>query len=91
MDVPVWMTCVIGVGVVFAGLLFLILICSFMGLFFKNKPVEKKNTVKSAPVSTDNNIDPKERGNLVAAASVAIAESLGKDVSAIRIISFKKK
>ena len=89
--VPVWLTCVIGVGVVFSGLVCLVLICSLMGLIFK-KFVKEQPKAQTAPASAaQDDTDPAKRGELVAAASAAIAESLGKDVNAIRIVSFRKK
>lgn len=89
--VPIWLTCVIGVGVVFAGLICLVLICSIIGLFFKNVVKEKPVSATAPAPAVQDNTDPAKRGELVAAASAAIAESLGKDVNAIRIVSFKKK
>lgn len=91
-NVPVWMTCLIGIGVVFAGLLLLIIICSIMGAILKNSG-KVNNTAESditTSGNTDESLDSAERGKLVAAASAAIAESLGKEVNAIRIVSFRK-
>ena len=90
-NVPVWSTCVLGIGVVFAALICLVLICSLMGMIFKKLVKEKPQTPTAAAPLTQDDTDPAKRVELVAAASAAIAESLGKDVSAIRIVSFRKK
>lgn len=87
----VWLTCVLGISIVFAGLLCLVLICSIMGMIFKGTLKTATKPEVAQNVSTPNDLNASERGKLVAAASAAIAESLGKNVNAIRIVSFKKK
>lgn len=88
---PDWMVVVMGVGVVFIGLVLIIVLCKIMGLFFmgETKPVETVVTpVKAAPVANNTAIE--NRGEIIAAVTAACAEEMGKDVSAIRVISFKK-
>lgn len=75
-----------GLGTVFFGLICIILLCYAMSYFVQkiNKPKslsaqEKQNAILSA----------QEKEELIAAISVAIAEDLGEDVSAIRILSIK--
>ena len=84
-----WMVVVMGVGVVFLGLVLIILICKVMGLFFaKAAKTESKvvapvaNTAASAPIEN--------RQEIIAAVTAACAEEMGKDISALRVISFKK-
>ena len=55
-----WMVVAMGVGVVFVGLVLIILICKIMSL------------------------------EIIAAVTAACAEEMGKDISALRVISFKK-
>ena len=82
---PNWFVVCMGIGVVFVGLISIIIICSIMGLFFKNKNVEDTQVnTPSVPAPVEN------RGEIIAAVSAAIAEELGTDVSGIRILSFKK-
>ena len=93
-DIPTWFVVVMGIGIVFIGLICLIALISIMGAIMKR--VNAKNEAKEAavrtaapaPVAATNDIP--NRGELVAAISVALAEELGKDVKAIRIHSIKR-
>ena len=80
---------IIGISVVFIGLVCLVLLCKVVGLLCtiankkEEKPVANVNTNSiSAPIEN--------RQEIIAAVSAAVAEELGTDVSAIRILSFKK-
>lgn len=75
-----------GLGTVFFGLICIILLCYVMSYF-----VQKLTTPKEDPMmqSTTTTTTIENREELVAAISVAIAEDLGTDVSAIRILSIK--
>jgi len=46
--------------------------------------------VAAAPAAAVSVTDDAKRGELIAAVSAALAEELGEDVTAIRILSFKK-
>ena len=82
---------VVGLGVVFLGLILIILSCKIM-----SSVVNRSQKNESAPtsgqvagtVSASDTIE--NKGEVVAAISAAVAENLGKDVSAIRILSIKK-
>ncbi len=83
-------TVLIGIAAVFAGLICIIIMCKVIGLFCR-KPKAEGNTnafpattAVSAPQMIEN------RQEIIAAVSAAVAEELGTDVSAIRILSFKK-
>ena len=85
---------VLGVGTVFIGLICLILLCKIVGLLcnIANKgkdtnPVTPPAAV-TAPIATSEPIE--NRQEIIAAVSAAIAEELGTDISALRILSFKK-
>ena len=95
----------IGMLVVFAGLALLILIVKLVGLayrsLFEEKTVEKNDAppvaspalalgVSGEAAADANRMSPEKRSELAAAISVAIAESLGKPVSGIRIRSIRK-
>ena len=83
-----WMVVVMGVGVVFLGLVLIILICKIMGLFFvKTTKADSKPATAAAPA---NNAVIQNRQEIIAAVTAVCAEEMGKDVSALRVISFKK-
>ncbi|MBE6809584.1 MAG: hypothetical protein E7521_00820 [Ruminococcaceae bacterium] len=86
---PDWMVVVMGVGVVFVGLVLIILICKVMGLFFaRTAKSNSKPEVTVAPAATNATIE--NRQEIIAAVTAACAEEMGTDISALRVISFKK-
>lgn len=87
-DVSNLFVVLMGVGVVFFGLVFIVILASIMSAViraFEGKkpeaPVAAPTPVAAAPIGN--------RGELVAAISACVAEELGTDVSAIRIVSLK--
>ena len=80
--------CLMGMGVTFIGLIFLIFLSQIMSAIVRrtSKPEQKAAPapIPAAPAAIPN------RGELIAAVSAALAEEMGTDVSAIRILSFKK-
>ena len=97
-QIPSGFVVIMGMGIVFVGLICIVLLCSIMSKVVKI--LEKKTNVSepaaapaptavSAPVAAVQ--EPiANRQELVAAISAALAEELGTDVSAIRILSLKK-
>lgn len=86
MEVSNLFVCLMGMGVTFIGLICLIVLIQIMGSLCKRGKVEEpKKAEMIPPAETIPN-----RGELIAAVSAALAEELGTDVSAIRILSFKK-
>lgn len=85
------LTFLLGLGIVFIGLMALILIIKIMGAIMsriaakKIPQAVKSDAFPSVPVSHE-----PDHGELVAAASAAIATVMGKLVSGIRILSMKK-
>ena len=86
-----------GIGVVFAGLIGLIIVCTVMGKIcsaaFKNKTAEKAApaapvAATPAPAAADAVIA--NRGEFVAAVSAAIAEASGTDAGGLRIVKIEK-
>lgn len=79
-----------GLGLVFIGLISIILICAIMGTVCKRvindapkaAPAPQAQAPKAAVIAN--------KGEFVAAVSAAIAEDLGTDVSGIRVLSIKK-
>ena|GEM_PF-640268 len=89
---PNWFVCVLGVGTVFVGLVCLVFICKLLSLICRKIGTGKESVVpaesgKSSAPASDQNVNMQET---VAAIAAAIAEDLGSDVSAIRILSIKK-
>ncbi len=83
--------CIMGMGTVFFGLVCLVFICTVLSavckIFAKNTPAapaakSRTSSAKSADVAN--------KGEIIAAASAAIAEELGEDVKNIKVVSFKK-
>lgn len=83
---------VMGVCIVFIGLVCIIGLVELMaficGKFFKEKPAVKDAPAAPAAPAVSGAIE--NRGELVAAVCAAVAEELGTDISALRVISFKK-
>lgn len=86
--------CLIGVAVVFFGLACIIglvelmtLICNKLLEGGAKKPAKSQPTQAPAPVAS---APVENRGEIVAAVCAAIAEEEGTDISAIRVVSFKK-
>ncbi len=80
-----------GIGIVFFGLVCIVLLCTIMSAIFKAFSKCQKANVKTV----ENNVVAKQtvienKQEFVAAVSAAIAEEMGTDVSAIRIKSIKK-
>ena len=78
---------ILGIGIVFFGLICIVLLCSLMSAIMKstNKPQAE---VSSSTVSTAEPIANKQE--LIAVVSAVIAEDMGTDVEAIRIKSIKR-
>lgn len=87
--------CLLGVSVVFFGLVCIIGLVELM-TFICNKVLERGGSApkKAAPVTQAVASQPttaiENRGEILAAVCAAVAEEEGTDISAIRVISFKK-
>lgn len=87
MDYSNLFVCLMGLGTVFVGLVCIILLVTLMSY------VCRKSEEKSAPTPAAATVDAPKAGvgpELIAAVSAAIAEEMGTDISAIRIISMKQ-
>ena len=86
--------CLLGIGVVFLGLVCLIFVCKLMGALM-GKTAKKEAPVQSAKASAAPAVQAAapivNRGELVAAISAALAEELGQDVTDLRILSITKR
>ena len=88
----------LGLGMVFVGLICIIIICYLLGVIIRllrGSKNDSGNESSQAPAPAVTAVpavsaDIENRQQFVAAVSAAIAEELGTDVSAIRITSIKK-
>ncbi len=85
----------LGMGIVFAGLICIVILCVLMGkvvrlLEKKEAPAAAPAPVAAAPAFAAAAEAIPNRQELVAAIACCLAEELGTDVSAIRIVSLKK-
>lgn len=78
----------IGIGTVFIGLICIVILCKIVS-FFCNIGTKKTETTP-ATATVAQNIPIENRQEIIAAVSAAVAEELGTDISALRILSFKK-
>ncbi len=83
MNVPNWFVVAMGLGTVFIGLIAIIIICKIVGLCCKTKPSPVKSEAKAEEV-------PENRQEIIAAVTAVCAEAMGKDVKALKVVSFKK-
>ncbi len=83
-----------GIGMVFIGLICLIVICYLLGAILKafkgNSAEEAAPAPKASAPAAVSETPIENRQELIAAISCVIAEELGTSVSAIRIKSIKK-
>ena len=86
-DIPAWFVVCMGIGTVCVGLVFIILICQLVSLFFRNGKSENSAPL---PKKTETALSDEERGKVIAAVCAAAAEDMGTDISALRVVSFKK-
>ena len=95
-DFPALFVVALGIGTVFVGLVCIVLLCKIVSLLCKlvNKSENDKPTNVTPGVATavvlNNSTTIENRQEIIAAVSVAIAEELGTDVSAIKIHSLKR-
>ena len=93
MEVSNGIVVALGIGIVFAGLICLVVICSLLGTICKAlvKSDESSAAKANAPVVSSNaNAPIANKQELIAAICAAIAEELGTDANNIRVTSFKR-
>lgn len=88
MGLPVWLgTVILGFGTVFVGLIVLIFMCKALSALCRPKAAKSKPETAIPAAKTESEPN---RGALIAAISAALAETMGKNVSGIRIHSITK-
>ncbi|MBR3862993.1 MAG: OadG family protein [Clostridia bacterium] len=94
-DPATWLVCLLGVTVVFVGLICIIGILYLMNFIIgkMESGKETKADVHAATPATPvqaAGVPIENRREIIAAVCAAVAEEEGTDISAIRVISFKK-
>ncbi len=93
-DPAVWFVCLLGVGVVFVGLIGIVFIVSLVNVICagldKVKKPAKAAAASDTAVTAAAPAPIENRQEIIAAVCAAVAEENGTDISAIRVISFKK-
>ncbi len=88
--------CLMGIGTVFVGLICIIILTRIMSAIiqsFTNRSAKTTQAEAAAPESAAQPAQAQpidDREEIIAAVSAAIAEMLGTNISAIRVVSFKK-
>ncbi|MBQ7364985.1 MAG: OadG family protein [Clostridia bacterium] len=91
-DPSILFTCLLGVGVVFVGLVCIVGIVMLMNKLTSGKDQESPtpSAPAVAPVAKAVSAPIENRQEIIAAVVAAVAEENGTDISAIRVLSFKK-
>lgn len=81
-----------GLGVVFVGLISIIILCYIVSAICRAAAGNDTADAKQVPVQTaaPTAAPIQNRQEVIAAVAAAAAEDMGTDISAIRILSFKK-
>ncbi len=80
--------CLMGMGTVFVGLTCLVFLVNAMGAVLRKNQKAEAAPAVSAPAQPQ--MDNAKKGEVMAAIAAAIAEDMGTDISAVRIVSIKK-
>lgn len=85
--------CIMGMSIVFIGLIIIVILCKIMSYLCQIS--ENTHVINTDPKNDSIPTIPTEaaipnRQELIAAISAAIAEDLGEDISAIRILSLNR-
>ena len=81
---------ILGVGIVFFGLVCIVAICTIMSKVLKNTGKEEKVEIAQTPATQVASTPIANKQELIAVVSAVIAEEMGTDVEAIRIKSIKR-
>lgn len=95
-DPSVWLVAILGIAVVFVGLILIVGLVWAMNrlcdrfLSGKSEPTPAAPVAVPAPAAPVANAPIANREEIVAAVCAAVAEEEGVDISALRVLSFKK-
>ncbi len=82
--------CLMGMGTVFVGLICIIILCSLFSAIVRGTQKKEKAAPVAAPEKPVKDEPIPDRQQMIAAVCAAVAEELGTDVSALRVVSFRK-
>ncbi len=94
MEINNALVCLLGIGTVFFGLVCIVILCKIMSTIIQ--ATEAKSATQTSQPSAQAvqtasaSSEIQNRQEVLAAVSAAIAEMRGTDLSAIRVVSFKK-
>ena len=87
MEYPIWFVCALGIGVVFIGLVCIVILCKLVSYFcnLAEKATKTEAQPAAAPVSASPvaNQPIENRSKIIAAVSAVIAEENSADISSI--------
>ncbi len=83
-------TFLLGIGIVFIGLIALIAIIKIMGAIMGRTGKKKQIATEPAPQPVKAAVPEGDLGEIKAAVAAAVATVMGESVSGIRIVSFKR-
>lgn len=84
-DINKWFVVGMGLGTVFVGLICIIVFCKILGAILGRK---KEPAIAPAVPATAAPVE--NRSEIIAAVCAVAAEEMGTDISALRVLSFKK-
>ena len=91
LEITTGQVCFIGIAVVFVGLICIIGIVTLMNLLVSSvRPKKKSETFQSNYTAVPQKAVIENRQEIIAAVVAAVAEENQADISAIRVLSFKK-
>ena len=88
--IPNWFVIVMGLGTTFVGLICIILLCSLLGVICKSLVKEEAPKVQPQAAAVSNLPMPENKQEILAAVCAVIAEELGTEVEALKVVSFKR-
>ena len=89
--IPNWFVVVMGIATVFIGLICIILLCNILGVLCKALVKEDKEPVAQPVATAPQNLPmPENKQEILAAVCAVIAEELGTEVEALKVVSFKR-
>ena len=83
-----WYELLLCFGTVFLGLVCIVILCSIVGAFCKGSA--EKEDKKEEIQAKEETAAPENRQEIIAAVTAVCAEEMGKDIKALRVVSFKK-
>jgi len=92
MEISNGVVALLGMGIVFIGLICIVIICTIMGAICKNIAPKNEGSAKAVGQAPKNEVAAPiaNKQEIIAAVCAVIAEELGTDVSNIRVTSFKR-